>query len=121
MYKQLAAWNANYGEKLQILCFPSDEFGGQELPTAEIAPFLAGFKLTKDLPLAGGGCYLMDKVAVNGPDAHPAWQLAKEAFPGDIAWNFAGIFLFDKNGACVARFDAKQLKDCDTAISGLLA
>ena len=57
MYKQLAAWNANYGEKLQILCFPSDEFGGQELPTAEIAPFLAGFKLTKDLPLAGGGCW----------------------------------------------------------------
>lgn len=34
-------------------------------------------------------------VKVNGPEADPAWKLAKSAFPGDIGWNFAGIFLFD--------------------------
>ena len=51
---------------LEILLFPSDEFGGQELPSSEIAPFLQGFKLTKDLPLEGDGCRLMEKVSVNG-------------------------------------------------------
>ena len=68
MYKQLADWNKKV-DGLEILLFPSDEFGGQELPAAEIAPFLQGFKLTKDLPLDGtGGCRLMEKVTVNGDD-----------------------------------------------------
>ena len=91
MYKQLADWNKKL-TGLEILLFPSDEFGGQELPSAEIAPFLQGFKLTKDLPLDGnGGCRLMEKVMVNGDDTHPVFALGKEKYPGDIAWNFAGI------------------------------
>ena len=98
--------------------FPSDEFGGQELPADEIAPFLAGFKITKELPLNGeGGCRLMEKVSVNGDDAHPVFTLGKEAFPGDVTWNFAGIFLFDGEGTCVGRFDAKTLKDLDAALT----
>ena len=32
--------------------------------------------------------------------------------PGDIAWNFAGIFVFDKEGTCVGRYSA-ELADCD--------
>ena len=63
MYKQLATWNKDLD--IEILLFPSDEFGGQELPSEEIAPFLAGFKLTKDLPLNGDGCRLMEKTTVN--------------------------------------------------------
>ena len=101
MYKQLAAWNKDI-DNLEILLFPSDEFGGQELPSEEIAPFLQGFKLTKDLPLNGDGCRLMEKVTVNGDDAHPVFQLGKVSFPGDIGWNFAGIFLFDADGAWAA-------------------
>jgi len=120
VYKQLATWNTQYGKSLEILLFPSDEFGGQELPTDEIAPFLAGFKLTKDLPLTGGGCQLMDKVQVNGDGAHPVWKLAKEAFPGDIGWNFAGIFVFDKDGGCVGRFSAKELKECGEQLATLV-
>lgn len=115
MYKQLADWNKKKDD-LEILLFPSDEFGGQELPSEEIAPFLQGFKLTKDLPLNGGGCRLMEKVCVNGDDAHPVFVAGKEAFPGDIAWNFAGIFLFDGDGACVGRFDSKGLKELDAAL-----
>ena len=75
-----------------------------------------GFKITKDLPLDGPGCYLMEKVSVNGADAHPIFELGKEAFPGDIAWNFAGIFHFDASGACVGRYDAKALKELDAAL-----
>ena len=102
---------------LEILLFPSDEFGGQELPSSEIAPFLQGFKLTKDLPLEGDGCRLMEKVSVNGDGAHPVFALGKESYPGDIAWNFAGIFLFDGEGACIGRYDAKGLKELDAALA----
>lgn len=62
----------------------------------------------------------MDKVTVNGDDAHPAWTLAKEAFPGDITWNFAGIFIFDGAGKCVGRFSAKELKEADACLAGLV-
>ena len=117
MYKQLADWNKKVSD-LEILLFPSDEFGGQELPADEIAPFLQGFKLTKDLPLDGeGGCRLMEKVSVNGDDAHAVFKLGKEKFPGDVAWNFAGIFLFDGEGECTGRFDAKGLKELGAELS----
>jgi len=103
------------------MLFPSDEFGGQELPAAEIAPFLNGFKLTKDMPLSGDGCHLMEKVTVNGEGANPVFELGKASFPGDIGWNFAGIFLFNKEGACVGRFDAKQLKELGAALTTAMA
>ena len=120
VYKQIAAWNAAHASSLELLLFPSDEFGGQELPSEEIAPFLNGFKLTKDLPLNGDGCRLFEKVTVNGDGAHPVFKLGKEAFPGDITWNFGGIFLFDQEGACVGRFGAKELKEADAALTALL-
>jgi len=116
VYKQLADWNKKV-DNLEILLFPSDEFGGQELPADEIAPFLQGFKLTKDLPLNGGGCTLMEKVTVNGDEAHPVFKLGKESHPGDITWNFAGIFLFNADGECVGRYDAKGLKELGAAIA----
>ena len=51
----------------------------------------------------------MEKTHVNGPSADPVWRMAKSAFPGDIGWNFHGIFLFDAEGAPKGRFDANQL------------
>ena len=102
----------HYGDQLEILLYPSDEFGGQELPSAQIAPFVT----KKGLPTNGGGCTLMAKVKVNGPTADPVWQLAKSSFPGDIKWNFAGIFLFDKTGKPLARYAAQQLPEVEAAI-----
>ena len=95
-YKQLATWNKKYGESVQFLMFPCDEFK-QELPADEIVPFLEGFKLTQGMPLNTGGVQIMAKVEVNGDNTHPVFTLAKESFPGDITWNFNGIFVF---GAC---------------------
>ena len=83
-------------------------------------PFLEGFKLTKGMPLAGGGVQIMAKVAVNGEDEHPVFTLAKESFPGEIDWNFNGIFVFDKEGSCVHRFNSKALKEVDAAITALV-
>ena len=87
------------------------------MPSEESAPFLKGFKLTKDLPLNGDGCWLMAKVRTNGEDAHPIFKQGKEAFPGDVAWNFAGIFLFDADGECTGRYDAKSLQELDAILT----
>lgn len=89
---------------MELLAFPSDEFGGQELACEKIPAFVEG----KGLPLDAPGFHVMDKVQTNGPNASPIWRLAKEAFPGDITWNFAGIFVFDKEGTCVARHSVRS-------------
>jgi glutathione peroxidase-family protein len=67
-----------------------------------------------------GPVTLMDKVQVNGANSHPIWNLAKQTFPGDVGWNFAGIFLFDSAGDCVGRFSSKELGEAGEAIQGLI-
>ena len=63
---------------------------------------------------------LMQKVNVNGPAADPVFKLAKSAFPGDISWNFAGIFIFDKNGKPVGRFSARELSKVEATLDALV-
>ena len=70
------------------------------MPTDRIPAFVQ----SRGLPTDGGGCILMEKCKVNGND--PAWNYAKAAYPGEIKWNFEGIFLFDSSGKCVGRFGA---------------
>lgn len=84
---------------MELLIFPSDEFGGQELPESKVPDFCE----SKGVPINAPGCHLMKKTNVNGPDANPLWKFAKAKFPGDVKWNFDGIFLFDKSGECVSR------------------
>ena len=63
----------------------------------------------------------MAKTEVNGPQAHPVWQLAKKAYPGEVKWNFDGIFLFDKEGKPVSRFSAQQLPKVEAALKALIS
>ena len=63
----------------------------------------------------------MAKSKVNGDNADPVWKSLKAAFPGDITWNFAGIFLVDKEGTPVGRWNAKGLAALDESIKHLLA
>ena len=91
--------HSTFGDKLEILLFPSDEFGNQELPDGQAADFC----VKKGLPTNGAGARMFAKGQVNGPNAHPVWALAKTKFPGDVQWNFDGIVLFSKEGAPVAR------------------
>lgn len=117
MYSQLHEWNLAYGEKLQILLFPSDEFGGQELPSEKVPAFVKG----QGLPTDGGGVTLMAKVKTNGPSADPAYLLAKAAFPGDIGWNFGALFLFDGAGAPLARYGGRDLAQVGAEIERQIA
>lgn len=116
MYTQLAHWHRKYGDRIVLMLFPSDEFGGQELPAPQIPDFVKG----RGLPLRGMGCHLMSKVHVNGPDAHPIWKHAKQAFPGEVGWNFDGIFLFDASGFPKGRYTAGQLVEVDDALKSLV-
>ncbi len=104
---------------LRLTRTPTQTQTQTQTPPSYQVPFLEGFKLTQGMPLAGGGVQIMAKVAVNGDDEHPVFTLAKESFPGEITWNFNGIFVFDKEGSCVHRFDSKALKEVDAAITAL--
>ena len=92
-----------FGPRLEILIFPSDEFGAQELPENQVCSFAESKGVPGDAP----GCHVLAKAEVNGPQAHPVWQLAKKAYPGEVKWNFDGIFLFDKSGAVASRHSIK--------------
>jgi glutathione peroxidase-family protein len=112
----LSAVHATYGSRLQILLYPSDEFGGQELPSERVPAFVRA----QGLPTDSDTCLLMAKVNVNGRSADPAWQHAKATFPGDIKWNFAGIFVFDAAGDCVGRFTSRDIDSVEKCLHGLL-
>ena len=105
-----------YGaDKLAILAFPSDEFGGQELKTCgEIEAFT-----TKAGVDAAKGFHMMEKVQVNGPSASPVWQYLKgscDSCGADVRWNFAAQFVVDQNGKTVKRVsDYGRWQTCDTA------
>lgn len=116
-YTKLSIWHQTFKEDLEILLFPSDEFGGQEKPEEEIPKFVQGYKLPTD----GSGCTLMAKVKTNGDDADPVWKFAKEAHPGDVKWNFMAWFLFDKDGEPLGRWDGRELPDLEAAIAKAIA
>ena len=90
--------------KITVLGFPSNNFGGQEPGTNdEIAAFCKkNYGVT--FPMAA-------KVSVKGDDMAPiySWLTKKEnngVIDSEIEWNF-NKFLLDENGVLVAKFDSK--------------
>jgi len=63
----------------------------------------------------------MAKVHVNGPETDAAWQFAKEALPGNVAWNFAGIFVVDATGTVVGRYGMRELSKVEQVLADQLA
>ncbi|KAL7417731.1 glutathione peroxidase [Mrakia frigida] len=100
-YAQLEALYQKYQSKgLEIVGFPSNQFGAQEPGTDdEIATFCELYKVT--FPLA-------KKSDVNGPDANPVYKYLKsEKHVEQCSWNF-DKFLVDKEGKVVGYFDRTQ-------------
>jgi len=75
---------------LEILAFPSNQFGSQEPGTdAEIKQFATGqYQTTFNL---------FHKIDVNGPNTHPVYQYLKQELhiqdPPGLAWNFQKILV----------------------------
>ena len=77
---------------------PSDEFGGQEFPTAaEIKGFVQQYGFPNEQ------LTMLTKGSTNGANADGLFKFAKAAFPGDTQWNFSDKYIFDSAGSCVAR------------------
>lgn len=103
-YKNLQALHEQYGNKVVVIGFPANNFGGQEPgSSAEIKTFC-----TKNY---GVTFQMMEKISVKGSDMHPLykWLSTKEEngscsdAPG---WNFCK-YLIDENGKIIKFFNSK--------------
>ncbi|HEY1024321.1 MAG TPA: glutathione peroxidase [Sphingobacteriaceae bacterium] len=99
-YEELEKLAQTYKDKLVVIGFPANNFGGQE-PGAnlEIKEFCKkNYGVT--FPLAA-------KVSVKGNDIAPLFKYLTTAenpdFTGEIKWNFEK-FLIDENGKLIHRF-----------------
>jgi glutathione peroxidase len=104
-----------------VLGFPSNQFGAQELGSAEEIATFCETRFGITFPL-------FSKIDVNGPAAHPLYRFLKKEQPGllgfwgngSIRWNFTK-FLIDRQGQVRARFGpAKKPDALSVAIERLL-
>ncbi|CCO18317.1 glutathione peroxidase [Bathycoccus prasinos] len=98
-------------EGLEILLFPSGQFGGQELANnADIKKFARekGFNGT-----------VMAKGDVEGANATPMWSYCLDKFPGGVGWNFKAKFIVDREGNVVNR-NSSSAQDQEALIKPLL-
>lgn len=89
-------WNDYRDRGLVVLGFPCNQFGSQEPGSAgEIARFCE--------TQYGVSFPLFAKIEVNGPGESPLYSWLKQAYKGDIDWNFAK-FLIGRDGQVAMRF-----------------
>jgi glutathione peroxidase len=104
-YEGLEALHRKYGDRLAIVAFPCNQFGGQEPGDAEeIANFCS---LNYDVTFP-----VLAKIDVNGADADPLYKYLKDKKPGllgikAIKWNFTK-FLVSRDGKVVSRHAPTQ-------------
>jgi glutathione peroxidase len=102
-YEVLEALYKKYQDKLVIVGFPANNFGGQEPGTnLEIKEFCSK-NFGVSFPMAA-------KVSVKGDDAAPIYKwLCNKSLNGvldaEVKWNF-NKFLLDENGHLIAKFDS---------------
>ncbi len=90
------------GRGLEILAFPSDDFGHQEPGDAEAIRTFVDEKFNVQFPM-------FDKVHATGPEISPLYktltQDTGEGIRGEVKWNFTK-FVVDPKGRVVARFES---------------
>jgi len=95
------------GDGLEVLAFPCDQFGGQELPTKDIAAFCKSKGYSDKIRL-------MDKVSVNGPNTAAVYKALKGAgctgCESDIGWNFKRKYLVSRTGVVEASEERDPMK-----------
>jgi glutathione peroxidase len=102
-YEALQKLSETYKDKLVVIGFPANNFGGQEPGTdADIKGFCSKtYHVT--FPMAS-------KVSVKGSDMNElfTWLTSQPNpdFTGDINWNFEK-FLIDENGKLIRRYRSK--------------
>lgn len=118
-FKGLESLWQEFGEQgLVIVGFPSNEFGGQDPGSNEDIASFCELNFGVSFPM-------MEKIKVNGTDAHPLWQWLKSQKPGFlgtelIKWNFTK-FLIGRDGQVIKRYapndaPASLRADIETAL-----
>lgn len=103
-YQELETLYNKYQDKLVIIGFPANNFGGQEPGTnAEIETFCQQ-NYGVSFPMAA-------KISVKGNDMAPIYQWLTQknkngVLDAEIGWNF-NKFLIDENGIMMAHFPSK--------------
>ena len=109
-YESLQKVYDQYKDKLVILGFPCNQFGGQEPGTNEEIVAFCKQNYGVNFPLA-------DKIDVKGANIAPIYQwLTQKAKNGvldaNISWNF-NKFLLDENGKMIAYFPSNVKPESD--------
>jgi glutathione peroxidase len=101
-YAGLQVLYGKYKDKgLEVIAFPSNDFGGQEPGTPEQIEAFVHSEYAVEFEM-------FDKVVTKGDDKHPLYRTLTEAtgegIKGEIAWNFTK-FLVDPQGRVIRRFE----------------
>ncbi|HWK58426.1 MAG TPA: glutathione peroxidase [Parapedobacter sp.] len=114
-YAGLQELSEKYGDKVVVIGFPANNFGGQEPGSNEE---IQGF-CEKNF---GVTFLLAEKSSVKGKDISPLFAYLTAAenpdFTGEIKWNFEK-FLIDEHGKLVHRFRSKTEPMSDAITSEL--
>ncbi|PSB23525.1 glutathione peroxidase [Stenomitos frigidus] len=101
-----------HAQGLEVLAFPSNDYGAQEPGTNEEIAQFCSTKYDVTFPL-------FDKVHAKGAQQHPLYaRLTAVDAAGDVAWNFEK-FLVNKQGEVVARFKSAVKPDAPELISAI--
>jgi glutathione peroxidase len=103
-YAELEQLYKSYNDKLVIIGFPANNFGGQEPGSNEEIKSFCQKNYGVTFPMA-------EKVSVKGDDIHPVFkylnsEASKLGVADPIKWNFTK-FLVDENGKLIAVFESK--------------
>jgi glutathione peroxidase len=101
-------WQDFGPQGLVVVGFPSNEFGGQDPGSNDEIASFCELNFGVSFPM-------MEKVKVNGAEAHPLWKFLKSEKPGilgieAIKWNFTK-FLIGRDGQVLKRFAPTDAPD----------
>ncbi|MBK6920082.1 MAG: glutathione peroxidase [Deltaproteobacteria bacterium] len=105
------------GKGLEVLAFPSDDFGHQEQGDAEEIRKFVDDKFQVEFTM-------FDKVHATGPEISPLYKTLSEqtgeGIRGEVKWNFTK-FVVDPEGRVVARFEPDVEPDDPRVIAAIEA
>jgi len=111
-YADLQKLSDLYKDKLVVVGFPANNFGGQEPGTNQDIKSFCKENFSVTFPMSG-------KVSVKGEDIAPLFKYLTETanpdFTGEIKWNFEK-FLLDENGKLLHRYRS-EVKPLDPKIT----
>lgn len=115
-YANLEKLYTTYKDKLVIIGFPCNQFGGQEPGTEEEIATFCSSKFAVTFPLT-------TKIDVKGDNQHPIYKwLTSKALNGvndySVNWNF-NKFMLDENGQLIGYFSSR-INPMDSDIVNLL-